>query len=116
MLAGGIGNDTLIGNGGNDVLNGGVGADNLSGGDGDDLLYIDAEDTSLSGGLGQDAVSVLPGSVGVTLNVAVASIEDAMGGRGRERYLHRHERLDESLAPRQWGERYAPRRGGYRRA
>ena len=86
VLAGGIGNDTLIGNGGNDVLNGGVGADNLSGGDGDDLLYIDAEDTSLSGGLGQDAVSVLPGSVGVTLDVAVASIEDAMGGDGNDTF------------------------------
>ena len=85
-LAGGDGNDTLTGNAGNDVLNGGVGADVLSGGDGDDLLYIDADDTSLSGGLGQDAVSVLPGSAGVTLNIAIASIEDVTGGEGDDTF------------------------------
>ena len=86
VLVGGDGNDTLLGNAGNDILNGGIGLDILSGGDGNDLLYIDADDTSINGGLGHDAVSVLPGSAGVTLDVAAANIEDAMGGNGNDTF------------------------------
>lgn len=52
------GNDngnTLMGLGGNDLINGGLGADNLKGGDGDDQLFTgDAGADTLSGGNGDD--------------------------------------------------------------
>lgn len=79
VLAGGDGNDTLTGQWGNDILNGGLGVDVLSGGAGDDTLYVDAPDTSVNGDAGFDVMNVV-GAAGVTLDVAAASIEVAIGG------------------------------------
>ncbi|MDD2801684.1 MAG: calcium-binding protein, partial [Methylococcales bacterium] len=78
---GGTGNDTLIGDAGNNWLAGGMGADSFSGGAGDDVLLIDANDTSIDGGDGNDLAQVI-GDVGVTLNLAQSHIEGVQGGRG----------------------------------
>jgi hypothetical protein len=54
---GGNGNDTLIGNAGNDILIGGNGTDLLLGNAGDDLLYGDNGADTLKGGLGNDTLT-----------------------------------------------------------
>ena len=56
-LAGGIGNDSLTGSSGNDVLNGGDGSDVLSGVGGNDSLNGDEGDDNLIGGAGGDVLS-----------------------------------------------------------
>jgi Ca2+-binding RTX toxin-like protein len=54
---GGLGNDTLSGGGGGDVLHGGAGSDPLSGGGGADRLYAEAGSDLLGGGPGGDVLS-----------------------------------------------------------
>ena len=54
-LVGGLGNDTVIGDGFNNFLFGGGGADLIYGGDGNDYLSGDAGADNLWGGLGADA-------------------------------------------------------------
>jgi len=54
---GGNGNDTLTGNGGNDILTGGNGTDLLLGNAGNDLLYGGNGDDTLRGGLGNDTLT-----------------------------------------------------------
>ncbi|NIN28329.1 calcium-binding protein [Hydrogenophaga sp.] len=93
LLEGGAGNDRLVGSGGDDWLSGGAGADTLTGGDGDDTLLIDAQDTqsglliggqvNISGGAGFD-IAVVTGTQGVTLNLAQAQLEAAIGGSGND--------------------------------
>jgi len=78
---GGSGDDTLIGDAGNNWLSGGLGADSLSAGAGDDVLLIDANDTHIDGGDGNDLAQVV-GDAGVTLNLAQSHIEGVQGGRG----------------------------------
>ncbi len=50
----GYGNDTLKGNGGNDVIYGGVGHDKIDGGTGNDFLFGEADSDTISGGTGND--------------------------------------------------------------
>src|SRR5262245_43848008 len=54
LLNGGAGNDNLDADGGNDALYGGAGGDNLTGGDGNDYLDGGADDDALNGGDGND--------------------------------------------------------------
>ncbi len=56
------GNDTLIGNEGNDILDGGAGYDSLQGGMGDDILDGGAGSDSLQGGTGNDVYKFGRGS------------------------------------------------------
>lgn len=93
LLEGGAGNDRLVGGAGDDWLSGGAGTDTLTGGDGDDTLLIDAQDTqpglliggqaNVSGGAGFD-IAVVTGTQGVTLNLAEAQLEAAIGGSGKD--------------------------------
>lgn len=57
VIAGGNGNDTLLGTAGSDLILGGNGDDLLSGGDGNDLLSGGNGDDTLSGGAGADHFS-----------------------------------------------------------
>ena len=84
-LYGDAGSDTLSGGGNNDSLYGGAGADELRGGDGNDRLFIDASDTVIDGGDGRDRVDV-EGSDGVSLDLAAASIETAVGNSGNDSF------------------------------
>ena len=80
---GNIGNDTLIGSADANWLVGGQGSDTLNAGAGDDMLIIDAADLqqNIHAGEGFDMVQVV-GTEGVTLNLAQAEIEVAVGGTG----------------------------------
>ena len=85
-LTGGAGDDLLRGDAQDNWLAGGLGADRFDAGAGDDVLLIDAADTAGSGtaidaGDGLDVVQVL-GEQGVTLNLAQAHVEIAVGGEG----------------------------------
>ena len=90
IVAGGVknaygnsGNDTLIGDAGANWLVGGQGGDTFDAGAGDDMLIIDAADqqANIHAGDGFDMVQVV-GSEGVTLNLAQADVEVAVGGTG----------------------------------
>jgi Ca2+-binding RTX toxin-like protein len=85
LLDGGAGNDLLVGGAGDDWLSGGAGADAFSGGEGDDTQLVDAQDAQadIQGGAGFD-IAVVTGSQGVTLNLALAQLEAAIGGRGND--------------------------------
>ncbi|MFQ5774027.1 MAG: cadherin domain-containing protein [Kiloniellaceae bacterium] len=85
QLFGEGGDDVLVGNGGNDQLVGGAGADRLFGGAGNDRLFIDADDPVIDGGAGTDRVDV-QGGVGVSLDLAAASVETAFGGSGDDTF------------------------------
>ena len=52
MIWGGIGGDTLRGGDGNDMLHGGAGADVFYGGNGSDMIYADSMDTVINGWTG----------------------------------------------------------------
>jgi Ca2+-binding RTX toxin-like protein len=59
-LTGGSGNDTLTGNGQDNVLIGGAGADRLSGGGGNDVIYAEIKkDAYIDGGDGVDTLHVV---------------------------------------------------------
>ena len=51
MVFGGAGDDTLKGDGGDDMLVGGPGADKFFGGAGSDMIYADTNDTLIVGGI-----------------------------------------------------------------
>ena len=57
VLLGGTGNDTISGDAGNDWIQGGFGTDSLSGGLGNDTLYGDGDDDLIEGGDGVDVLS-----------------------------------------------------------
>lgn len=82
------GNDTLIGNAANNWLAGGAGSDSYSAGAGDDVLLIDADDLqqNIRAGAGTDIVQVI-GDQGVTLDLAQAEVEVAVGGRGNDVFV-----------------------------
>ena len=73
MLLGGIGVDTLYGNGGNDWMRGEAGDDTLYGGAGDDQLLGEDGNDTLDGGAGIDR---LTGGAGVD-SFVYAAITDA---------------------------------------
>lgn len=77
------GDDVLLGGSGNDKLFGNAGADALIGGKGNDKLYADADDTYIDGGAGYDTLFAR-GSKGVELDLAQASIENAIGNNGND--------------------------------
>lgn len=103
-LAGGAGNDTLIGNnvanvisgnggddtirglGGNDQMNGNAGDDNLDGGEGNDVLLGSAGNDVLLGANGDDilnggeGIDILVGGLGVDLLVAGTERDILIGG------------------------------------
>ncbi|RZT10670.1 Hemolysin-type calcium-binding repeat-containing protein [Duganella sp. CF402] len=58
-ITGGIGNDTLSGMGGDDILSGGVGNDALLGGNGDDQLDAGTGTDVVDGGSGMDTLTLL---------------------------------------------------------
>ncbi|MDP1610950.1 MAG: Ig-like domain-containing protein, partial [Sulfuritalea sp.] len=82
---GNTGNDTLIGDAGANWLVGGQGSDTFNAGAGDDMLLIDAADLqqNIQAGAGFDMVQVI-GQEGVTLNLAQAEVEVAIGGTGND--------------------------------
>jgi Ca2+-binding RTX toxin-like protein len=81
-LMGGVGVDILSGDAGNDILKGQAGADELRGGSGDDTLYADSADTIIEGGAGADTLYV-EGATGVSIG-AGAGIETAVGNVGND--------------------------------
>ena len=86
-MYGGLGDDSLTGGSGADVLVGDAGVDQLHGGAGDDLLYIDGEDTIVDGGSGYDTVYVGGTgnlALGLTLDLGAANVESATGGIGND--------------------------------
>ena len=84
-LTGNLGNDSLTGDTGANWLAGSLGSDTFDAGAGDDVLLIDAEDlqANIHGGAGNDIAQVI-GDAGITLNLAQAEIEAAIGGRGAD--------------------------------
>ncbi|ATY33991.1 Ig-like domain-containing protein [Sphingomonas psychrotolerans] len=56
LWGGGLGNDTINGLGGHDLISGGLANDKLDGGDGNDVLFGNMGDDSLWGGNGRDVL------------------------------------------------------------
>jgi Ca2+-binding RTX toxin-like protein len=85
---GNTGNDILTGDANANWLAGGQGADTFNAGAGDDVLLIDAADlqANIHAGAGFDMVQVV-GSEGVTLNLAQAEVEVAIGGIGNDVFI-----------------------------
>lgn len=84
-IVGGGGNDVIYGSAQDDWLQGGSGSDLLVGGDGNDTLVMDAQDNPwlIQGGKGFDTV-IVEGSGGVTLDMALSTVEAAYGGNGND--------------------------------
>ena len=81
-IYGGVGNDTINGGIGDDILQGDHGADILNGGDGTDTLYIDHEDTVVTGGASDHDRVHVADVVGVTLTAS--DIEQWYGYTGND--------------------------------
>jgi VCBS repeat-containing protein len=56
LWGGGLGNDTINGLGGHDLISGGLANDKLDGGDGNDVLFGNMGDDTLRGGNGRDVL------------------------------------------------------------
>ena len=82
VIDAGDGMDDIQAGAGADFISGGAGADSLSGGAGDDVIYFDATDILVSGGAGYDQAFVFGSQVGVTVDLAAASLEYVVGGEG----------------------------------
>jgi Ca2+-binding RTX toxin-like protein len=86
-VAGGAGNDTLMGDAQANWLTGGLGADVFNAGTGDDIILADAKDlanpAAINGGDGLDMVQVI-GSEGLSLNMAASQVEIAIGNIGND--------------------------------
>jgi Ca2+-binding RTX toxin-like protein/subtilisin-like proprotein convertase family protein len=82
-IFGNIGNDSITGDDRDNWISGGKGSDILKGGKGDDILIIDSEDKqeNIDGGEGRD-IAIINSDESVTLNLAKANIETAVGGNG----------------------------------
>ena len=82
------GDDTLRGNGGNDVLEGGSGNDNPIGGEGDDILTDIFGDDVMKGGPGNDAIfggpgfDLLQGNANDDYIIAGNDTSEVFGGAG----------------------------------
>lgn len=85
---GNSGNDTLTGDANANWLVGGQGSDAFNAGAGDDMLIIDAQDLqqNIHAGDGNDMLQVV-GADGVTLNLAQAEVEVAVGGTGNDVFI-----------------------------
>ena len=79
LILGYDGDDDLSGRGGNDNLIGHAGVDALRGESGDDNLQIDSDDVAVDGGEGRDRANARRSEQGVTIDLAVGSIELAYG-------------------------------------
>jgi Ca2+-binding RTX toxin-like protein len=80
LIMGGSGNDTLEGNNGFDLLDGGSGNDTLRGGDDDDVLIGGAGADIIDGGVGDDTASYETATIGILLNLATGQATgDALG-------------------------------------
>lgn len=101
---GGSGDDTLVGNTANNLLEGGAGDDSLDGGLGDDTLEGDAGNDSLLGGLGKDTALYLGPRQAFTLaktatgwrvsDTSGAEGSDSLQGIERLSFADRHLALD----------------------
>jgi hypothetical protein len=80
-LAGGDGNDTLTGGGGDDSISGGNGNDIIRGGGGNDYVYGGAGDDTVNGGNGSDVVYGGAGNDRINGNAGNDYLE---GGRGND--------------------------------
>ena len=82
---GNSGNDALIGDANANWLAGSLGSDTFNAGAGDDMLIVDASDLqeNIKAGDGFDMLQVV-GTEGVTLNLAQAEVEVAVGGSGND--------------------------------
>jgi Ca2+-binding RTX toxin-like protein len=85
---GNAGNDTLTGDANANWLVGAQGSDVFNAGAGDDMLIIDAEDlqANIHAGVGMDMLQVV-GSTGVTINLAQAEVEVAVGSTGDDVFV-----------------------------
>ena len=90
MIFGGAGDDTLDGGAGNDMLRGGAGADTYIGGAGSDMIYADGMDTVINGfmvveilidtGDVDESLEATSNAMDVdTLSYAMVSNEDEIG-------------------------------------
>ncbi len=68
------GNDTLFGNGGDDILRGGIGADRMTGGTGNDSYYVDSKYDVVSEAAGEGTDTVLTTLVKYTLGNDVENL------------------------------------------
>ncbi len=75
---GGSGNDTLVGNDVDNVLDGGAGLDSLSGGAGNDTLTGGLGNDILDGGTGTDTASYSGATGGVTVNLALTTAQNTV--------------------------------------
>ena len=118
---GGEGAETFEGEGGDDTLSGGGGADKLLGGAGSNLIdggagndtitksVVGVSDT-ISGGADIDTL-IYSGTVGVTLNLSVATApEYRLRQRHRHGYRERHRHRLRRCADRQFGGQFAHRK------
>lgn len=74
-LWGGLGDDTLYGEGGNDTLVGGAGRDTIYGGEGNDLIMIGQGGDQVYGGAGSDTFK-FDGTIGADISAQTADIWD----------------------------------------
>lgn len=82
-ILGRAGNDTLEGGDGQDTLFGETGADSLFGGDGDDRLFVDIDDVLIDGGAGFDRV-IVRDSRDFSIDQAATGIERVDAGAGND--------------------------------
>lgn len=89
-LRGGVGDDTLWGDGGNDRLEGGAGNDSINGGDGNDIISDIFGDDNIKGGDGHDVINggagfnLILGGSGHDFIITGNDISEVFGGPGND--------------------------------
>ncbi|UWS06771.1 calcium-binding protein [Phaeobacter inhibens] len=82
QIAGGEGNDTVVGGNNDDFLSGDDGVDSIRGGNGNDLIFADAADFEagghVAGGVGYDTLRLV-GATGVNIVLAEHELEAVYG-------------------------------------
>ncbi|WP_260081050.1 calcium-binding protein [Phaeobacter inhibens] len=82
QIAGGDGNDTVIGGNNDDFLSGDDGVDSIRGGNGNDLIFADAADFGagghVAGGVGYDTLRLV-GATGINIVLAEHELEAVYG-------------------------------------
>ncbi|UWS05640.1 hypothetical protein K4K94_07930 [Phaeobacter inhibens] len=82
QIAGGEGNDTVVGGNNDDFLSGDDGVDSIRGGNGNDLIFADAADFGagghVAGGVGFDTLRLV-GATGINIVLADHELEAAYG-------------------------------------